>query len=111
MTNVIKRKVIRIRHYIYHNKPVNFKHGKPCVWETAWDDTYLQTFYYNDNNELVIEHSQNYLDATLFDNEFSVMEYDGNEYTLNDVVKLLENHLKPKKDYYIKLVNYEVKIG
>jgi hypothetical protein len=39
------------------------------------------------------------------------MEYNGNEYTLNDVVKLIENHLKPKKDYYIKLVNYEVKIG
>ena len=46
MKETINRKLIRIRHYKYHNKPINFKHGKPCVWATEWDDTYLQTFYY-----------------------------------------------------------------
>ena len=98
MKEIIKRKLIRIRHYKYHNKPCNFKHGKPCVWETAWDDTYLQTFYYNDNNELIVEHGFDYTKAVMFND--------------NDVMgKLFKNHFKPKKDYYIKAVNCEIKIG
>lgn len=111
MKEIIKRKLIRIRHYKYHNKPINFKHGKPCVWETTWDDTYLQTFYYDDNNELIVEHCENYWEAAMFKNDSDIMEYNGVNYDINDIVKLLEDHLKPKKDYYIKAVNCETKIG
>ena len=110
MKEIIKRRLIRIRHYKYHNKPCNFKHGKPCVWETAWNDTYLQTFYYNDNNELIVEHGFDYTKAVMF-NDNDVMEYNGVNYDIDDIVKLLENNLKPKKDYYIKAVNCEIKIG
>ena len=111
MKETIKRKLIRIRHYKYHNKPINFKHGKPCVWETAWDDTYLQTFYYNDTNELIVEHCGNYWEAAMFNHDSDIMEYNGVNYDMNDIVKLLEDHFKPKKDYYIKAVNCETKIG
>ena len=110
MKEIIKRKLIRIRHYKYHNKPCNFKHGKPCVWETAWDDTYLQTFYYNDNNELIVEHDLDCTKAVMF-NDNDVMEYNGVNYDIDDIVKLFKNHFKPKKDYYIKAVNCEIKIG
>lgn len=111
MKEIIKRKLIRIRHYKYHNKPCNFKNGKPCVWETTWDDTYLQTFYYNDNNELIIEHDLDYTKAAMFKHDSDIMEYNGVNYDIDDIVKLLENHFKPKKDYYIKAVNCETKIG
>jgi hypothetical protein len=111
MKEIIKRKLIRIRHYKYHNKPCNFKNGKPCVWETAWDDTYLQTFYYNDNNELIVECCKDYWEAAIFKHDSDIMEYNEVNYDINDIVKLLENHFKPKKDYYIKVVNCETKIG
>ena len=110
MKETIKRKLIRIRHYKYHNKPCNFKHSKPCVWETAWDDTYLQTCYYNDNNELIVERDLDCTKAVMF-NDNDVMEYNGVNYDIDDIVKLLENNFKPKKDYYIKSVNCETKIG
>lgn len=111
MKEIINRKLIRIRHYKYHNKPYNFKHGKPCVWETAWDDTYLQTFYYNDNNELIVDHCKDYWNATIFEDESDTMEYNEKLYDMNDIVKLLKDYFKPKKDYYIKIVNCETKIG
>ena len=111
MKQIIKRKLIRIRHYTCHNKPIKFKNGKPCVWETDWDDTYLQTFYYDDNNELIIEHCKHYWEAAIFMRDSDVMEYNGVNYDMDDIVKLLENHFKPKKDYYIKIVDCETKIG
>lgn len=111
MKEIIKRRLVRIRHYKYHNKPCNFKNGKPCVWETAWDDTYFQTFYYNDNNELIVEHDLDYAKAAMFKHDNDVMEYNGVNYDIDDIVKLLKNHFKPKKDYYIKVVNCETKIG
>ena len=39
------------------------------------------------------------------------MEYNGVNYDIDDIVKLLVDHFKPKKDYYIKVVNCETKIG
>ena len=111
MKEIIKRKLIRIRHYKYHNKPCNFKNGKPCVWETAWDDTYLQTFYHNDTNELIVEHCKDYWEAAMFKHDSDIMEYNGVNYDIDDIIKLLKNNFKPKKDYYIKAVNCEIKIG
>lgn len=111
MKQIIKRKLIRIRHYTCHNKPIKFKNGKPCVWETTWDDTYLQTFYYNDTNELIVEHCEDYCEAAMFKHDNDVMEYNGVNYDIDDIVKLLEDYFKPKKDYYIKAVNCETKIG
>ena len=95
MKEIIKKKLIRIRHYKYHNKPINFKHGKPCVWETAWDDTYLQTFYYDDNNELIVEQCEHYWEAAMFNRDSDIMEYNDVNYDINDIVKLLEDHFKP----------------
>lgn len=102
-----KGKIIRIRHRIRH-----YTHGKnPVVSSIELQDTYLQTFYYNDNNELIIEHDADYTKAALFEHDSYVMEYNGVNYDIEDIVKLLENHFKPKKDYYIKAVNCETRIG
>lgn len=102
-----KGKIIRIRHRIRY-----YTHGKnPVVSSIELQDTYLQTFYYNDNNELIVEHNADYTKAALFEHDNDVMEYNGVNYDMNDIVKLLENNFKPKKDYYIKAVNCETKIG
>ncbi len=111
MKETIKRKLIRIRHYTCHNRPIKFRNNKPCVWETTFDDTYLQTFYYDYDNELIVKCCKDYWEAAIFEDESDTMEYNEKLYNMNDIVNLLKDHFKPKKDYYIKIVNCETKIG
>ena len=106
-TTFNKGKIIRIRHRIRY-----YTHGKnPVVSSIELQDTYLQTFYYNDNNELIVEHDADYTKAALFEHDNDVMEYNEVNYDIDDIVKLLENHFKPKKDYYINAVTYKIIIG
>ena len=92
--------VIRVRHYLCHMKERHYKDDFPedmrdyiedfIYWETSSEDFYVSKY-----TDTEIEISDNIWEAI----DYSDIDED----EINEIVKDVKNHYKPKKDYRLQL--------
>ena len=92
--------VIRVRHYTEHMKECHFKDDFPedirdCVADFIYWQTSHEDFYVSKYTDTEIKISDNIWEA----NDYS----DVSKEEIDEIIKDLKNHYKPKKDYRIQL--------
>lgn len=91
------KKIIRIRHYLYHLKEQHSISGRFTYLETKHEDFYLKNY---DELNNVVNITEDFQEA------FDYKKYSSNE--LNDIIKKLKQYFKPIKDYYITIQNLKL---
>ena len=92
--------VIRVRHYLCRMKECHFKDDLPedmrdCVEDFIYWETKSEDFYISKYTDTEIEIS---------DDIWEAIDYsDVDEEEIDEIIKDVKNHYKPKKDYRIQL--------
>ena len=92
--------VIRVRHYLYRMEEHHYKDDFPedmrdCAEDFIYWETKSEDFYISKYTDTEIEISDDIWEAI----DYSDMDKD----EIDEIIKDVKNHYKPKKDYRIQL--------